>query len=1007
MPHKLRVDLDPRRVGTSELEAFLDMFVEAAQAAAADTAASMAAAYPTSEQADLAANLLLQATAAKQSFGTKRFSAISAYRPISTLNATSSSAAAAGGSGRSRSPPLAAERTGVSAQGFGLNTDVARSQTSGWSSDDRGGRAPPRAPPVAASRADHGRRMVQAAMGARTPASSAGGALPAHLPSGRGDDNGRSPSRAPHSGRAFPGPRANARPELGPAPAHRAPAAVIHISTPFAIQPLHATGRGAGFRNIGNTCYMAAVLAALMGLLTFVNDLLDEQVFRRLRPHLPGGGAAGEGSVYAAFWALATEHGQQRRRALGAAGGGRRGDEAAVPVTPRKLKEALAKRAPRFANNAQQDASEFFSLAVDALAEEMRLADAHARGMAAPLPDDPPPALAVNLNFGGELVKRMRCKRCEHAWTRTEGFCAFSLQLPAHSTGAPSTVQQLVEAHFAPTDIEVRCFLTPGHITPRPRPSWPYLLEPGPSLGPSLIRILKCAQAPHPSLALQVTCEQCSGTHATLTHRLIRLPRLLPIHLMRFDFSGRAIVKRSDPVTPCHRLSLAFLIDPADVAPPPPLRRAGATSAHTEGATARGAPQLAPDKARTPATTRAPDASKKRSLQHSLEGGGARADASPPLGPPPTSAIAAAAPPRGGTGWRGAARGSRVPAVSASAAAQPLGRSRGGARGVRGGGRPSSRAEEEEMVQRAIAESLAHSKAVGSASPPAPRRRPVDISVDEVDLSVDEAPEADVISLDDIDDSQLVLLDETSPQAVRTAAGGGSQDAAGSGHSAPPPKRPRVDLEAPELTRDADPFSLPSSSDDSWIELTPPMPSPVATPPDVPLPASELSEDAAIAAAIAASLADSQGDDTGAVHDAVAHPDAEAEIEREPRAAEPALAAKTGAAGSGLCGSEVMDLDALFLEEQHQPDHALALNAAGAVVSGAPAGRLPRAATSYSLQSVVWHKGAAAAFGHYLADVRVPHEHMTDRGWERCAARGPLGELGVDGCWVSCDNTVD
>jgi hypothetical protein len=163
------------------------------------------------------------------------------------------------------------------------------------------------------------------------------------------------------------------------------------------------------------------------------------------------------------------------------------------------------------------------------------------------------------------------------------------------------------------------------------------------------------------------------------------------------------------------------------------------------------------------------------------------------------------------------------------------------------------------MIRRAIAESLAHATAAGSASPRAARRRPdvilgaqvdisgaevdisgveVDISGAEVDISGAEV-EADVISLDELDDSQPILLDEPSPQAV----------------GAPPAKRSRPDPDPAPLSQDSDtqPSSLPSAGDDTLVELTPPMPALAATPPGATSPSSQLSEEAAVSAAIAAS----------------------------------------------------------------------------------------------------------------------------------------------------------
>jgi len=135
------------------------------------------------------------------------------------------------------------------------------------------------------------------------------------------------------------------------------------------------------------------------------------------------------------------------------------------------------------------------------------------------------------LNFCGEVLKILTCDGCGHEWTRTEAFSTLSLRLPAGGALAvtagrgapPPTLQSLLEGHFAPATLEV-------------------------------------------------TCEKCGAIHAKLQQKVSRLPRVLPLHLMRFDFSGRSIVKRPDAITLSPKLSLFFAAS-KDTAPPHALTK--------------------------------------------------------------------------------------------------------------------------------------------------------------------------------------------------------------------------------------------------------------------------------------------------------------------------------------------------------------------------------------------------------------------------------------------------
>ncbi len=100
----------------------------------------------------------------------------------------------------------------------------------------------------------------------------------------------------------------------------------------------NASATRGGFKNLGNSCYMNAILQALLGVEDFVSDL---------RAKMPNN--VSKKSFYAAFLEL------DQQRAL------RQKGEACGPMDIKKLKDAIGSRYKQFAGHAQQDAHEFLS----------------------------------------------------------------------------------------------------------------------------------------------------------------------------------------------------------------------------------------------------------------------------------------------------------------------------------------------------------------------------------------------------------------------------------------------------------------------------------------------------------------------------------------------------------------------------------------------------------------------------------------------------------------------
>lgn len=63
-------------------------------------------------------------------------------------------------------------------------------------------------------------------------------------------------------------------------------------------------------------------------------------------------------------------------------------------------------------------------------------------------------------------------------------------------------------------------------------------------------------------------CEQCGAQRATVQHRICQLPRILMLHLKRFEMGAHGVRKRTDVVQPVHKLSLDFCVAPSFKLPP-------------------------------------------------------------------------------------------------------------------------------------------------------------------------------------------------------------------------------------------------------------------------------------------------------------------------------------------------------------------------------------------------------------------------------------------------------
>ncbi|KAL0964025.1 hypothetical protein UPYG_G00317290 [Umbra pygmaea] len=241
-----------------------------------------------------------------------------------------------------------------------------------------------------------------------------------------------------------------------------------------------------GFSNLGNTCYMNAILQSLFSLPSFSNDLLKQGI----------------------PWKKVPANALLRRFAHLLA----KKDISCPEVKKdllRRVKTAISSTAERFSGYMQNDAHEFLSQCLDQLKEDVEKMNKSWKSESpAAAWDEPPQQVAaarpgeetdtsriytcpvvVNMEF--EVQHTITCKGCGEVVTKREQFNDLSIDLPRRKKTLPlRSIQDSLDLFFRMEEIEY-------------------------------------------------SCEKCSGKAATVTHKFSRLPRVLILHLKRYSFNAQ------------------------------------------------------------------------------------------------------------------------------------------------------------------------------------------------------------------------------------------------------------------------------------------------------------------------------------------------------------------------------------------------------------------------------------------------------------------------------------
>ncbi|XP_013924471.1 PREDICTED: ubiquitin carboxyl-terminal hydrolase 37 isoform X3 [Thamnophis sirtalis] len=233
-----------------------------------------------------------------------------------------------------------------------------------------------------------------------------------------------------------------------------------------------------GFTNLGNTCYMNAILQSLFSIQSFANDLLKQSIPWKKVPL---------NALIRRFTNLLAKK-----------------DSCSPEVKKellKKVKNSISATAERFSGYMQNDAHEFLSQCLDQLKEDMEKLNktwksepiSSEDNLSGRISDDfsatkvyTCPVIA-NLEF--EVQHSIICKMCGETVIKREQFNDLSIDLPRRKKLLPSrSIQDSLDLFFRAEEIEY-------------------------------------------------SCEKCSGKSALVTHKFSRFPRVLILHLKRYSFN--------------------------------------------------------------------------------------------------------------------------------------------------------------------------------------------------------------------------------------------------------------------------------------------------------------------------------------------------------------------------------------------------------------------------------------------------------------------------------------
>uniref|UniRef100_A0A3P8S1N9 Ubiquitin carboxyl-terminal hydrolase n=1 Tax=Amphiprion percula TaxID=161767 RepID=A0A3P8S1N9_AMPPE len=190
-----------------------------------------------------------------------------------------------------------------------------------------------------------------------------------------------------------------------------------------------------GFSNLGNTCYMNAILQSLFSLPSFSSDMLRQSIPWKKVPI---------NALLRRFAHLMVKK------------------DVGCPETKkdllRKVKSAISSTAERFSGNMQNDAHEFLSQCLDQLKDDVEKMNKIKTEPGEDVDTSRIYTCPVAVNMEFEVQHTITCKGCGEVVTKREQFNDLSIDLPRRKKTLPlRSIQDSLDLFFRMEEIEYSC----------------------------------------------------------------------------------------------------------------------------------------------------------------------------------------------------------------------------------------------------------------------------------------------------------------------------------------------------------------------------------------------------------------------------------------------------------------------------------------------------------------------------------------------------------------------
>ncbi|XP_022419641.1 ubiquitin carboxyl-terminal hydrolase 26 [Delphinapterus leucas] len=241
-----------------------------------------------------------------------------------------------------------------------------------------------------------------------------------------------------------------------------------------------------GFPNLGNTCYMNAVLQSLFLIPSFANDLLNQTFSQGETPLDSFSIRLVQLLVLKDIYNI-----KIKKKLLG------------------NFKNVISAVAEIFSDNAQNDAYEFLGHCLDQIRQNMRKLNTIGKikieseegnspqQVSAGSADTKVLVCPVASNFDFELLRSTSCKACGQIVLKAEANNSLSVSLPQRAKAHPLSIQSSFDHFFEAEELEYKC-------------------------------------------------ETCKHRSSVAVHKFSRLPRVLIVHLKRYKFSEFGSLRKDE-----------------------------------------------------------------------------------------------------------------------------------------------------------------------------------------------------------------------------------------------------------------------------------------------------------------------------------------------------------------------------------------------------------------------------------------------------------------------------